>query len=198
MARMCILPGEQKALRRGTRGCLDALIVDEAVSRETWAYKRNLSMAWIDFRKAFHEWLEVALQTIRAPIEVAKLLGKLIPKWQTTVPISSKKGAKSFTVKLMHRACVLCGKERSGVSKPVPGGTCHPPGVCGRREAVRRDQRRRVTGASEAVGMDLGQRKLQPLGPTEQAANTGSGVRGVVQVPWGGATPGSQAGCGKR
>ncbi len=35
MEKRGILPMEQKALRKGTRGCLDAIVIDEAVARET-------------------------------------------------------------------------------------------------------------------------------------------------------------------
>ena len=48
-----ILPEEQKALRKGRRGCLDALAVDGMAVIESKMSKRNLSVAWIDYRKAF-------------------------------------------------------------------------------------------------------------------------------------------------
>ncbi len=48
-----VLPEEQKALRKGRRGCLDALTIDKAVAEEVRVYRRNLSVAWIDYQKAF-------------------------------------------------------------------------------------------------------------------------------------------------
>ena len=48
-----VLPDEQKALRKGRRGCLDALVIDGMIVDETKLYSRNLSVAWIDYRKAF-------------------------------------------------------------------------------------------------------------------------------------------------
>ncbi len=40
---------EQKALRKGRRGCLDALTIDKAVAEEVRVYRRNR----IDYQKVF-------------------------------------------------------------------------------------------------------------------------------------------------
>ncbi len=48
-----LLPPEQKALRRGRRGCRDAITIDTAVAREAQVHERDLSVAWVDYRKAF-------------------------------------------------------------------------------------------------------------------------------------------------
>ena len=52
MTKTGLLPPEQKALSKGTRGCLDA---------EVKRGKRDLAVAWVDFRKAFdqvpNKWL---------------------------------------------------------------------------------------------------------------------------------------------
>lgn len=53
VTRKDMLPGEQKAMRRGRRGCLDALVIDGATSREAQVHKRSLSTAWFDYRKAY-------------------------------------------------------------------------------------------------------------------------------------------------
>lgn len=47
------LPREQKALRKGSRGCLDALTIDEAISEEVRVLRRNLEVGWIDYQKAY-------------------------------------------------------------------------------------------------------------------------------------------------
>lgn len=53
VVRKDMLPGEQKAMRRGRRGCLDALVIDGPTSREAQVHKRSLSTAWFDYRKAY-------------------------------------------------------------------------------------------------------------------------------------------------
>ena len=46
-----LLPPEQKALKKGTRGCFDALAIDAAVARECRKDKRDCSMLWLDFKQ---------------------------------------------------------------------------------------------------------------------------------------------------
>ena len=48
-----LLPKEQKALRRGQRGCADALTVDGAAAQGAKSARKSLSVAWIDYEKAF-------------------------------------------------------------------------------------------------------------------------------------------------
>lgn len=43
-----LLPLEQKAIKKGNRGCLDTLIVDGAAAEEARKWKGSLSVAWIE------------------------------------------------------------------------------------------------------------------------------------------------------
>ena len=47
-----LIPPEQMAMQKGTRECYDALVTDDAISREAKADKRTLSMVWLDFKEA--------------------------------------------------------------------------------------------------------------------------------------------------
>ena len=42
---------EQRAIRRGHRGCLDALMIDSMIAKEASVCNRDLSVAWIDYQK---------------------------------------------------------------------------------------------------------------------------------------------------
>ena len=99
-----LLPEEQKALRRGRRGCLDALTVDAAIAREAQVDKRDLSVAWIDYRKAYdmvpHRWIRGALKAIRAPKQVRRLVRRLVPLWQTNLTVRTAQGTTSIPVTL--------------------------------------------------------------------------------------------------
>ena len=54
-------PNEQKGCRRKTRGTKDRLLIDKLVLRDCKRRHTNLSMAWIDYRKACdmvpHSWI---------------------------------------------------------------------------------------------------------------------------------------------
>ncbi len=99
-----ILPAEQKALRKGRRGCLDALVVDAAVAGETKLRRRDLSMGWVDYKKAFdmvpHPWLKQVLKAIRTPREVRKPIGRLIPLWKTIITVSTDEGLRTIPINL--------------------------------------------------------------------------------------------------
>ena len=86
-----VLPNEQKALRKGCRGCLDALTIDDAVAREARTWRRNLSVGWVDYQKAYdrtpHPWVREVLKAVRAPKLVRRCLGKVIPLWRTHLEI---------------------------------------------------------------------------------------------------------------
>ena len=48
-----ILPEEQKGCKRGSSGTKDQLLVDKAVLRDCKKRHTHLSMAWIEYRKAY-------------------------------------------------------------------------------------------------------------------------------------------------
>ena len=56
-----ILPEEQKRCKRGSRGTKDQLLIDKSVLKNCRKRHTNLSMAWIDYRKAhdlvLHSWV---------------------------------------------------------------------------------------------------------------------------------------------
>ena len=111
---------EQKALRKGTRGCLDAIVINEAVARETKVgqqrregrYRLNpppppvfLAVAWIDYRKAYdmtpHRWIKSALKAIQAPVLIQRAIRRLIPRWKTDISVRrAKRGWEKIPVSL--------------------------------------------------------------------------------------------------
>ena len=56
-----LLPTEQKGCKRGSYGCKDQLLINKMILENRRGNKRNLSSAWIDYRKAFdsvpHSWI---------------------------------------------------------------------------------------------------------------------------------------------
>ena len=91
-----LLPSEQKALRKGQRGCLDAHTIDASIIHEAKVARRSLSVGWVDYRKAFdmipHKWVKSMLKTLRVPRNVRQIIRKLMPKWSTNLEIATTKG----------------------------------------------------------------------------------------------------------
>ena len=86
-----LLPLEQKALKAGCRGCFDAVTINSALAAKAKAERRDLSMVWLDFQKAFdrvpHKWIQTALRTIKAPREVRRAVRRVMPLWRTTLEL---------------------------------------------------------------------------------------------------------------
>ncbi len=99
-----LLPPKQKALRKGRRGCLDALVIDAAVAEETKLDGRDMSVGWIDYQKAFdsvpHQWLLRVLKAVRAPREVRRAVKWLIPLWKTDLAVKTADGMAMIPVDL--------------------------------------------------------------------------------------------------
>ena len=99
-----VLPIEQKALRKGMRGCLDALAVDGAIAEEAKNEKRNLSVAWVDYRKAYdlvpHRWITKVLRATSVPRPVRVLMRKLIAKWATDLCVWTPNSPEKIPVEM--------------------------------------------------------------------------------------------------
>ena len=59
----------RRVCRKRSRGTKDQLLIDKMITSDARKHKKNLSMSWIDYKKAYdmvpHSWL----------LEVVELLG---------------------------------------------------------------------------------------------------------------------------
>ncbi|MEM7298655.1 MAG: reverse transcriptase domain-containing protein [Bacteroidota bacterium] len=82
-----LLPDEQKGCRKGTRGTKDQLLIDKAVLKEAKRKHRCLSMAWIDYRKAYdmipHTWILEMLDTTKVAGNIGRLVKESMRHWTT-------------------------------------------------------------------------------------------------------------------
>ena len=110
-----ILPEEQFALRPGRRGCTDALAVDSGICGSAIAEGKKLSVAWIDYKKAYdrvpHGWLKKMLAVIKAPAEVQQGINALIPKWESRFECG--KGKELVTVNIAYKRGLFQGDSLS-------------------------------------------------------------------------------------
>ena len=87
-----ILPDEQKGCRRRSRGTKDQLLIDKAVTREAKRKKRHLSMAWIDYRKAYdmvpHSWMQDMMSMVKVAGNVTGLLTNSMNLWKTEITVN--------------------------------------------------------------------------------------------------------------
>ena len=88
-----IFPIEQKGCKRGSYGCKDQLLVNKMILEICHRKKRNLSTAWIDYKKAFdsvpHTWILESLETYNISPVIVNFLKQSMKNWKTTLHLNS-------------------------------------------------------------------------------------------------------------
>ena len=81
-----LLPEEQKGCRRKSKGTGDLLYIDKMILKEVKHRRKNLSMAWVDYRKAYdmipHSWLIECLTALKVNQNVRNLLSETMKSWR--------------------------------------------------------------------------------------------------------------------
>ncbi|XP_044755067.1 uncharacterized protein LOC123314020 [Coccinella septempunctata] len=88
-----ILAKEQNGCRRDAQGCKELLTVDHLITKQARKKSRNISVAWIDYKKAFdsipHSWLLKVLKLYGVSKNIVILLEHLMTTWRTNLIIGS-------------------------------------------------------------------------------------------------------------
>ena len=81
-----VLHQEQKGCRRKSRGTSDLLFIDKMISREVKMRKRNLLIAWIDYKKAYdmvpHSWIIDCLEAVGINEKIRRRLAESMKSWR--------------------------------------------------------------------------------------------------------------------
>ena len=85
---------EQTGAREKVLGTIDQLLIDQCIMEEVREHKRNLAVAYYDYKKAYdfvqHDWLIRVLDWMKVPEQVIKLLSVIIRKWKTKLILFDK------------------------------------------------------------------------------------------------------------
>ena len=97
-----VLPQEQRAMRKGVWGTMDCLMADEAITKWSKVSSKKLSVAWIDYQKAFdsipHELIIWILDSLGLNPRIRDMIARLIPKWVTKFSIRTPGGSVSSVI----------------------------------------------------------------------------------------------------
>ncbi|CAB3978867.1 Hypothetical predicted protein [Paramuricea clavata] len=89
-----VLPNEQKGCRRKTRGTKNQLLIDKLVLRDCKRRHTNLSMAWIDYRKAYdmvpHSWIVECMSMFKIAANVRTFVESSMENWKTELTSSGE------------------------------------------------------------------------------------------------------------
>ena len=82
-----LFPSEQKGCKRKSRGTKDQLLIDKLIIQNCKRRKTNLSVAWIDYRKAYdmvpHSWIIECLKMIGVSENIITLIKNSMKNWET-------------------------------------------------------------------------------------------------------------------
>jgi len=120
-----ILHLAQKGCSRDQQGCVDHL-------HDVWHQVRGknwfLSVAWIDYRKAFdsvpHNWLLECLQLFQFPSVLQTCLQLLLPLWRTARFIQSPSCEPKYLSDVLIRCGIFQGDTLVGWTSWIQGGKC--------------------------------------------------------------------------
>ena len=76
---------EQKRCCKGPRGTAELLYIDQHIQNESKTRRKNLAMAWIDYKKVYdmvaHSWIINSLKMYKISDEVIKFIDKTMKTW---------------------------------------------------------------------------------------------------------------------
>ena len=91
-----LFPGEQKGYRKGFRGSALLLYIDQYILNESKTRRKNLAMAWIDYKKEYHivsqSWIINCLKMYKISDEVINFIWKTMKTWRVELTA----GGRSF------------------------------------------------------------------------------------------------------
>ena len=87
-----MLPEEQKGWSRKSRGTKDQLLIDKTILNDCRKRRTNLTMAWIDYRKAYdfvpHSWILKCLDMLGFAGNVRGFSEKSMKKWKLLLTLN--------------------------------------------------------------------------------------------------------------
>ena len=81
-----LFPDKQKGCRKGSRGTAELLYIDQLILNESKTRRKNITMAWIDYKKAYdmvpQSWIIQCLKMYKISHEVINFIEKTIQTWR--------------------------------------------------------------------------------------------------------------------
>ena len=94
-----LFPEEQKGCRKGSCGTAELLYLDEHILSESKIRRKNLAMAWIDYKKAYdmvlQTWIIKCLKMYKISHEVINFIEKTKKTWKVELTAGGKSLAET-------------------------------------------------------------------------------------------------------
>ena len=84
----------QRGTRLATSGLIETGLLNRWIIEDATTHKRNLSVAWLDFRKAFdtvsHSWINRVLEACHFPISIVRAICGTVSQWSTRLEFKTQ------------------------------------------------------------------------------------------------------------
>ena len=81
----CLFPDEQKRCCNGSRDTAELLYIDQHILNESKIRRKNLAMAWVDYKKAYdmvpHSWIINSLKMYKISHGIMNFIEKTMKTW---------------------------------------------------------------------------------------------------------------------
>ena len=95
-----LFPDEQKGCRKGSRGTVELLYIDQHILNESKTRRKNLAMAWIDYKKTYdmvpQSWIIHCLKMYKISHEVINLIKKTMQTWRVELTAGGRSLAETM------------------------------------------------------------------------------------------------------
>ena len=97
-----IIPAQQKGNSCNTFGTIDQLLINKMIQEDARTKKKNLSTAWIDYKKAFdsvpHDWIVETLKIHKFDKMTTNFIEMTMKQWKTSLNLTHSNGEISTPV----------------------------------------------------------------------------------------------------
>jgi len=87
-------PAEQKGCHPGSKGCKNQLMISKTIYEACRRRNKNLSIAWIDYQKAFdsvpHSWVDKLIELVGVNSKIVRFWKLSTEKWNTRLTLKTK------------------------------------------------------------------------------------------------------------
>ena len=87
-----LFPEEQKGSHKGSRSTAELLYTDQHIPNESKIRRKNLAMAWVDYKKAYvmvlQSWIINCLKMYKISDEVINVIEKIMKTWSRKEKVS--------------------------------------------------------------------------------------------------------------
>ena len=94
-----MFPDKQKGCRKGSRGTAELLFIDQHILNESKTRRKNLAMAWIDYKKAYdmlpQSWILNCLKIYKISHQVIKFIEQTMKTWRVELTTGGRSIAET-------------------------------------------------------------------------------------------------------